>query len=672
MLTPCRLCGHQVSTLAERCPYCGIARPAEGLSSAPPPLATFPVYAPAEDASPAAAERKAARRRAAREHARQLKGEAAPPRAGRKTPPSPSTAQAPAPAPGRISGVGAAVPRAPITAQEEDSVFLPDLPRERVHGARGKLLMLAMGLAGAALTVRGCTWYNQAQPTSAGTDAVIIASGLGLLGTTLAMKKWWKVGFWAPLALLSLLAGTTVLSTLGPILSGAGAGTWLPTLLTVLGFFTYLDYFGRRKELFGGRGSVLETPAPRPFQLSPYVASGVMGRSGRQAARMNAMIAINNVIAREKTVAAAPIEMVRRVPREFGLSLGQLEAERKALYRAYLQHFLANGDLSADERAEMARLAGLLMLDEKAVKEVERAVARQLYRWRAKAALRDGRIDAAEHADLSRIRAEMELPGPEVSAIHAELAASSSRARRPAAALDAVEKEDLKVLALRAGAPAPADGTRAQLERLRLYEQVKTSVMPVEEAAAPLAAGEICHAVREVEAFHLMAPDAGLPPGRRPWPARPRLEPRAWLGPEPDEERELPDDDVAPVAAGQLHLTNRRLILANPAGTDALELRDVTQATTYANGVELRMRSGVALFMAFSDRVEELAMLLDRAVAALAAGDAAKEAHAAVLGGRPAATDERMVPDVAATSPSTDETPPLVDDARERDGQSQT
>jgi hypothetical protein len=128
------------------------------------------------------------------------------------------------------------------------------------------------------------------------------------------------------------------------------------------------------------------------------------------------------------------------------------------------------------------------------------------------------------------------------------------------------------------------------------------------------------------------------------------------------------------VGNGQLHLTSRRLVLANPRGRDALELRDVTHATPYANGVELRMKSGVALFMAFSDRVDEFALLLDRAIAALAGKDAAREAHAAVLGDRPAAAaDERMVPDVAAsTLPSTDETPPVVDDARERDGQAQT
>ncbi|HEU0053911.1 MAG TPA: hypothetical protein VFQ39_12075, partial [Longimicrobium sp.] len=279
----CRFCGNQVAAGMLRCPFCGISQP----------------------------------------H-------------GRGTGPSTKKPDFPAP----VS------PLAPTLADPDPAAeaepFVPPPPRERLHGLRGRVVMTGLWMVGAFLAIKGCASWGTPDGTSAGMDALIMAAGIGLIWTSSAIRGWRRVGMHVALALITLVAGTLLVDFM-PFLTGGGDPVrWGPSLWTIGVAALFAQYFLSRDKLFGTADPVLDAYAPPPFREEKHVKAGG-GRTSQQAARMNAIIAINNAIAREKSPKNTSIETVRAIPREFGHTLGSLDAERKALYRAYLQHYLGNG-----------------------------------------------------------------------------------------------------------------------------------------------------------------------------------------------------------------------------------------------------------------------------------------------------------------------------------------
>jgi Chloroplast envelope transporter len=648
-VAPCRLCRHEVFLGAHRCTYCGVANPAppqaQGRRAQAP---GSQVFEPREARPSARAETKPGRK----------SGEVT---RAKKT--SAKTKTAPGPSAGRMADAKPVPEPAAVAAAEADDVAVPfgDEPFEPTnplprHGIRGRIAMLLMMLAGGFLLARGGVSLTIPDGTSAGLDLLMMGAGATLLGSGSQVKRYKKAGFYVPVGLLGLAGASTLAG-----LASSPPSTWLPSLLSLGIVLFFLDYFVSRRSLFlNERDPLDEVRVPPPFRVAKFVTAGTAsGYTASQAARVNATIAMNNAIALSGSVAKARVERVRRVVREFNVTLADLETEREALYRAYVQHFLADGRLGPDERAELDRLADILILNRDTLDRILRGVGKSVYRWRARQALKDGMIDAAEAADLARIRAEMGVLEQEADTIRDELeeAKEAGAADGGEGPLSDDEKEELRRVAAHARVTLPEgdDPPRLLFHRLRLWERIDDEPLPVvSPVSADLHAGETCHAVREVHAFHL--PESG----DRLRTVGP-LDAQVWTEEGTDTDRRVPKDATS-IAKGKLHLTARRLVLWNPKGQDALNLDDVEKAAPYANGVELRMKSGVAIFLAFREDVEEFAMLLDRAVRALppAAPEAAPAAEAPMVN---AAEIAALQADIAAADAET----PLVDDGTQTD-----
>lgn len=639
----CRLCRHEVFVGAHRCTYCGVANPAPPQSRARRARAPGAQIFEPREARPRA-ETKPGRKSEDVTRARQ----------------SP-VKKAPGPSAGKMAGAKPVPEPAAVAAAAADDVAVPfgDEPFEPTnplprHGMRGRIAMLLMMLAGGFLLARGGVSLTIADGTSAGLDLLMMGGGATLLGSASQVKRYRKAGFYVPVGLLGLAGASTLAG-----LASSPPSTWLPSILSLGIVLFFLDYFVSRRSLFlTERDPLDEVRVPPPFRVAKFVTAGaVSGYTASQAARVNATIAMNNVIALSGSVAKARVERVRRVVREFNVTLADLETERQALYRAYVQHFLADGRLGPEERAELDRLADILILNRDTLDRILRGVGKSVYRWRARQALKDGMIDAAEAADLARIRAEMGVLEQEADAIREALVEAKSGPSTGEGPLSDEEKEELRQMAAHARVTLPEgdDPPRLLFHRLRVWERVEDEPLPVvSPVSADLHAGETCHAVREVHAFHL--PESG----DRLRTVGP-LDPQVWAEEGTDTDRRVPRDATS-IARGKLHLTGRRLVLWNPRGQDALNLDEVEKAAPYANGVELRMKSGVAIFLAFREDVEELAMLLDRAVRALpsAAPEAAPAAEAPMVD---AAEIAALQADIAAADAET----PLVDDAARTD-----
>ncbi len=421
--------------------------------------------------------------------------------------------------------------------------------------------------------------------------------------------------------------------------------------------------------------SASATPASTGSARTPRTAGATSRRAADPAPApdgptpaMQALAAIHHrIVAAGSACAVTPVS-VRAEAGRFGVTPAALRTEGLALYRTFLQHFMGDGSLSADEERELICLERALDLDDDGV-----------WRMRAEAGLVGGSLPPAPilsvlnetmpeavAEDAGRVQTErisaalmedeartIRAAAPEPSAqagitvaeprIHspgssggttppvvqpaahvAEIRVDDRAVSPPSApgvpdvtpdgtdALADYEEHELGQLlrwagirALPAGAPP-----RAALERLRALH--RTTTEPLEACATdqPLEPGEQCLATRAVELFRggAGAAPAGAPadlPG-------PLLDPRTLL----DGGVETDADLSAYERAGPCRfvLTERRLLLVGRSGQQsALALSRVRAVRPFRNGLQVQPHRGGPVFLGFTDGVDDLAMRIDRA-----------------------------------------------------------
>ena len=122
-------------------------------------------------------------------------------------------------------------------------------------------------------------------------------------------------------------------------------------------------------------------PAAAPAPAAEPVADSALpeAESTPAADPTDALTAVHRLVAEAGSACAVGEGAVRDEAARFGLSPDDLAAEGITLYRTFLAHFLANGELRPVHERELAGLAGLLGIDDGVVAAVraEAGVERQ-------------------------------------------------------------------------------------------------------------------------------------------------------------------------------------------------------------------------------------------------------------------------------------------------------
>ena len=509
-----------------------------------------------------------------------------------------------------------------------------------------------------------------------------LAAPLLALAAIFPLLRFMKLGWMLAVACLTLMAVRAGMSLAEGTAGWRAASAFLVVHLAGLAYLLWIvpefwpkpadaDAVPAAPSGANAAGSPANESAPAASTPSASTASArAAGTASRRAAdpspapdgptpATQALAAIHHrIVAAGSACAVTPVS-VRAEAGRFGVTPAALRTEGLALYRTFLQHFMADGSLSADEERELICLERALDLDDDGV-----------WRMRAEAGLVGGAVppapilsvldealpDAAAadagHVQPERIHAapvedDSPLMGttaaePEPSAqagiTNSETELDSShidgtaspvtppaaefvemsaddRAASPSGGTEALadyEEHELGQLlrwagirALPAGAPP-----RAALERLRaLY---RTTTEPLEACATdqPLEPGEQCLATRTVELFRggAGAALAGAPadlPG-------PLLDPRTLLDGGVESDADLSAYERA--GACRFVLTERRLLLVARSGQQsALALSRVRAVRPFRNGLQVQPHRGGPVFLAFTDGVDDLAMRIDRA-----------------------------------------------------------
>lgn len=147
-----------------------------------------------------------------------------------------------------------------------------------------------------------------------------------------------------------------------------------------------------------------------PFVVQERKRTGLLRRMFGRPHRENAVVEINNLLARADSVRAVTRAEVEEICREHHTDLnGPLAGRFERLYRDYMTFCLADRHLSDDELADLAHLRTILRIPPETTAAIHEYVARSVYSRSVADVLDDGVIDAEERTFLGRLQHELAL-----------------------------------------------------------------------------------------------------------------------------------------------------------------------------------------------------------------------------------------------------------------------
>ncbi len=336
----------------------------------------------------------------------------------------------------------------------------------------------------------------------------------------------------------------------------------------------------------------------------------------RRPSPRNAVIEIENRLARASKVREVSLEDVERVAAAYHLDLRRQRESLARLYRAYLEHCVRDRLLTDAEVGDLEHLKAILQLDDAAIRRLHDQVAGDVYDEAVGAAIADRRLDPDERSFLERLQAQLHLDEAIVRRIHArkakdlvtQLVNSANRNER----LHPEEEAELEALArnlrveIRLG-----PRTRRRLEKFRLYWLIENGDVPEIDTSLPLQRGEACHFVADADWYEprRVTRRVGGGPTLRIKTAQGSYWRVGDLG-----VQRVSEDVMARVDAGRVYVTNKRLIFQGARGDQPLRIAAISDFTAYRNGVEIDRASAPSLFLRFERDVDLFAMILGRVV----------------------------------------------------------
>jgi hypothetical protein len=365
------------------------------------------------------------------------------------------------------------------------------------------------------------------------------------------------------------------------------------------------------------------TKRPTPLRDSPFSFTRPAGRRPwmdrvRRRPRPDlAAQALQHLLAQRDPTRISPSD-ISTLLLEYDVAGPAARSVLVQMWRRVLEVFLSDDAFSDREIAYLEALREAFALTEQEVQASEREVVHPRYAVALRDALADARLRDDERASLARLAKQLRLP----ESVQGELYQRSTRALMDGLLKSSVadrrlspeELHQLAAVAQHLGVTPDFDkATEAMLDRYALFWRIENGDLPsVVVEKAPLEGGETCHSITPAERYERRS-DAGGP--ETEGIVSVRIARGVYYRVGSVSGARMNRIPLRRVDAGQLLVTNQRVLFEGPQGSMAWRLRDIACYQVYADGIILEPRSGPGPSFTLDGDVELSAVILGAALA---------------------------------------------------------
>lgn len=484
---------------------------------------------------------------------------------------------------------------------DQPAAPVDERPAHPRHGVAGWLVLAwLLATAGRFAWTAWSRFGEAAVPwwSKIATAAVALLALAAILPLLRFRRSGWEMAVWVLVTAVVMDLALIVLGTRQwiAVTAAAGASAFC------------LGYLWRARAAFTGHDDDWEAAADDHHPAAPAEAPAAARVQPAADPVADALGAIHRRIVDAGSACAVSREALLEDVVRHGLRPEALRREGLPLYRTFLDHFLADGPLTAEEDRELFCLEGKLGLDAIAVARL------RAERDRAPAAPQPAAIDEPaqpvedEDDPFREDPAEVEAADRTLSTTYTPGPAGVAAGAAAPLALADYEQHELDALTRWAGIDLPWDTEpRPALEMLRALHRISTEPLEEVEPGVELDEGERCFAVRRVDLYRMT-------PGARPdAEAAPRggVDAAAFINGSLEKDCDLSRYQRA--GECRFLVTSRRLLLVAPSGQRSpLPLERIRSVQPHRNGLEVHPGRGNPVFLAFQEGVADAAMRIAR------------------------------------------------------------
>ncbi|HLP20664.1 MAG TPA: hypothetical protein VK174_10200 [Chitinophagales bacterium] len=327
----------------------------------------------------------------------------------------------------------------------------------------------------------------------------------------------------------------------------------------------------------------------------------------------NAVRELNNLLA---TIPLQQITVgeVRNIETRYGIQFSKdFQLNTEEFYATYLNHCLADKQLSPDEIQDLSYLKLLLALSDSTVDFLHNMVTGVIYKKAVQDAITDGRLSTEEKDFLAALQQQLKLPqeiadkiAKETSTVFLNTYVSQITSDKR---LSPQEEAEAQQIANSLGLTYdPAKMNNEMVQRMRQYWALENLPLPAIQTDIILSARENCYIEipranwRELRTFTQESYTGTVRASQ--------LSKRYAYG---DFKRNVTQyEKIVIIDTGKLYLTNRRLVFIGKSQNFDLPLTSILQLSPLSNGIEIKRADSRNLGLEFNDKVDIFNIMLAR------------------------------------------------------------
>lgn len=331
----------------------------------------------------------------------------------------------------------------------------------------------------------------------------------------------------------------------------------------------------------------------------------------------NALIEINNLLAdNEDNLKSISVDNIASIAEKYRVFIMYEDHQlRLDLLHDYLKHCLVDKKLDQDEIDELEHLKHLLFLTEQDINNLIAKETEKIYSKSLKESMKDGKIDSIEKENLEKLKSDLLIPERIVKELHQENAKEVYQKFIEDAiedySLSPAEEQDLERISKNLGIDTQfIEKKRQTLEKYKLYWQIENADLPELSSQINLQKAETLHFQSYVKWLEQRRVTKRINYGGPT--ARIKIMKGVYYRAGSINVQKVSEDIWQTIDAGDLYLTNKRLIFMGAKGNKTIPISKILDFKPYKNGVDIQKDSGKSPFLEFGNNIDIFSMILAR------------------------------------------------------------
>lgn len=343
----------------------------------------------------------------------------------------------------------------------------------------------------------------------------------------------------------------------------------------------------------------------------------LLERFFKKSPKQNAFIEINNLLA-TKPLKEISYHDIEEISTRYRVNLQENFLNQfKELYECYLKKCFEDNVLTDEEVDELSYLRHLLILQEADVNELHDKLGGEIYKKTYDDAINKGTLEKSKEEFLDKLKDNLRLPEEVAKKISADSRTNFVNIQLGKITEDGrvspEEWEELNLIAKNLNVELTInEGSRAQLEKMKLYWLIENGELPTKQVDINLQKNELCFYTTRIEWLENKTVTQRINYGGPIY--RVKIMKGVYYRAGSVKVQRITSEELQIIDSGIIYVTNKRLIFIGNKKNSNIPISKILSLTPYSDGVGIEKDSGKSPILRVSDNADILSMVLGRMI----------------------------------------------------------